>query len=52
MPPLGWLTPDAPIINGTTALLDFSRADQVLSVILATGTGGTQVRLALRVVPH
>jgi len=52
LPPLGWVLTGDPVDTGalpidqTTVILDFTQAQQTLTVILTAGPAGTQVRVA------
>ena len=45
LPALGWQPTADPVIGETTALLDFTQADQLLSVIITTGDMGTTIHI-------
>ncbi|HEX7567851.1 MAG TPA: hypothetical protein VF355_04735, partial [Anaerolineaceae bacterium] len=43
IPPLGWTLLSDPVLNDTTALLDFTQGDQTMTVIITAGDAGTKV---------
>lgn len=47
MPGLGWTLVGDPVINDTTALLDFTQGDQTMTVIITAGDAGTKVLIEL-----
>jgi hypothetical protein len=47
IPGLGWTPLGDPAINDTTALLDFTQADQTLTVTITAGDSGTKVHILL-----
>ncbi len=47
IPPLGWTLLGDPATNDTTALLDFTKGDQTMTVIITAGDAGTKVLIEL-----